>query len=209
MTYQLGLSLPHRFAAIAPVEGGLLRGHTPPVGLGGSWERAGSLAVLDVHGLWDETIPTHGNLSSDGWYYTALSEAPRQLPGGELTVMGRYADYNGCPPLRGRRPSRWEGLEVALARLPVAQKDKLACVDWGAACHLAAAADGGGDGGDDGRLASSSSPSVATPAYTAQQIGMVTCTWDGGHWLPTWAADIAVDFFLQHPKTWPPDSEGL
>ena len=60
-SYQLALSMPHVFAAVAPVAGGILKGFaTPPMGPASG---LGYIGVLDIHGWYDPWVPandTHG-----------------------------------------------------------------------------------------------------------------------------------------------------
>ena len=66
MTYQLGVDLAHRLAAIAPQFGSFHRG----------WNAAPStgVPVLDLHGSADTTVPGNISLSGDGYYYTTTKE---------------------------------------------------------------------------------------------------------------------------------------
>merc|ERR1719253_2170389 len=66
MTYQLGVNLGTRLAAIAPQFGSVMRGFNmiPSVGV----------PVIDLHGVNDRIVPANESLSSDGYYYTPLEE---------------------------------------------------------------------------------------------------------------------------------------
>jgi len=66
MTYQLGVDLSSRLAAIAPQFGSFHRGFNlaPSVGV----------PVIDLHGTRDTTVPANVSLSGDGYYYTTTHE---------------------------------------------------------------------------------------------------------------------------------------
>eukprot|EP01050_Picozoa_sp_SAG11_P026915 SAG11_NODE_6620_length_1278_cov_0.933842_1_plen_137_part_10 len=110
IAYQLGLSMPGVFAALAPAFGGLLKGFGEEVP-GDGW-----IPILDIHGWYDPWVPandTHGcrtglepgcigggdgyawpegeeaedgwAKSDDGWYYTPVD-----------ILLGRFAAHSGC-----------------------------------------------------------------------------------------------------------------
>lgn len=81
MTYEVGLRLGHRFAAIAPGGGTPFVGHNeaPQV------SRNGAVSVIDLHGTTDRTCPANSTTSSDGWNYTPVDE-----------VMQVWAKAHGC-----------------------------------------------------------------------------------------------------------------
>jgi len=66
MTYQLGVDLASRLAAIAPQFGSFHKGYNlaPTVGV----------PVIDLHGNSDTTVPANVSLSADGYYYTPTHE---------------------------------------------------------------------------------------------------------------------------------------
>jgi len=66
MTYQLGVDLASRLAAIAPQFGSFHKGFAmaPLVGV----------PVIDTHGNKDTTVPGGVSLSGDGYYYTTTDE---------------------------------------------------------------------------------------------------------------------------------------
>mmetsp|Transcript_63219 Transcript_63219/g.165767 ORF Transcript_63219/g.165767 Transcript_63219/m.165767 type:complete len:488 (+) Transcript_63219:1-1464(+) len=65
--YQLGVSMAHRLAAIAPVAGSFMKGFVQAPSI--------PLPVMDVHGFFDTSVPPNGtSTSSDGYFYTELSE---------------------------------------------------------------------------------------------------------------------------------------
>jgi hypothetical protein len=66
MTYQLGVALARRLAAIAPQFGSFHRGFC--------MSPSETVPVLDLHGSRDKTVPANVSLSSDGYYYTTTKE---------------------------------------------------------------------------------------------------------------------------------------
>ena len=96
-TYQLGVDLSHRLAAISPEFGSFHRGFAmlPKVGM----------PVLDLHGAADTTVPANVSLSADGYYYTTTHEifhGTAQTPGGWMGV-------NGCKGAAVHWPTKWDG----------------------------------------------------------------------------------------------------
>jgi len=83
MTYQLGVDLASRLAAIAPQFGSFHRGFNmvPLVGV----------PVLDIHGRSDTTVPANVSLSGDGYYYTPTHE----IFNGNKYSKG-WKEANGC-----------------------------------------------------------------------------------------------------------------
>lgn len=83
MTYQLGVDLGARLAAIAPQFGSFHKGFNmaPSVGV----------PVLDIHGRSDTTVPANVSLSGDGYYYTPTEE----IFWGNKYSTG-WANANGC-----------------------------------------------------------------------------------------------------------------
>eukprot|EP01043_Picozoa_sp_COSAG02_P014007 COSAG02_NODE_569_length_20206_cov_5.631223_10_plen_372_part_00 len=74
LVYTLAQELPHRFAAMAPMAASVHLGHAQPPKL--SRSEAGSLAILDLHGVADDAIPggeavvSPGSATTDGtWWY--------------------------------------------------------------------------------------------------------------------------------------------
>jgi len=66
MTYQVGVDLASRVAAIAPQFGSFHRGFklAPPV----------AVPVMDIHGRSDTVVPANVSLSGDGYYYTPTAQ---------------------------------------------------------------------------------------------------------------------------------------
>lgn len=62
MAYQIGVDMASRVAAVFPQFASFHRGF--------NLAPAEGVAVADLHGWWDDTIPANHSLSSDGWYYT-------------------------------------------------------------------------------------------------------------------------------------------
>merc|ERR1719440_528576 len=87
MTYQLGVDLGARLAAIAPQFGSFHRGFNmvPSVGV----------PVIDLHGRSDTTVPGNVSLSADGYYYTVTSEI---FDGNKYSKGWKAA--NGCSGAR-------------------------------------------------------------------------------------------------------------
>merc|ERR1719401_482543 len=98
MTYQLGVDLAHRLAAIAPQFGSFHRGFNmaPPVGV----------PVLDIHGKSDTTVPANVSLSGDGYYYTPT----REIFGGNAYSKG-WKNANGCSGPSRHYPTRYDGIK--------------------------------------------------------------------------------------------------
>lgn len=67
-THRLGCSLAHRFAAIAPVSGTLLKGYNcaPPAGT--------KLSMMHIYGKRDRLVPFDGKASYDGYFYTPVAD---------------------------------------------------------------------------------------------------------------------------------------
>jgi polyhydroxybutyrate depolymerase len=83
MTYQLGVDMHQRLAAISPEFGSFHKGF--------SMSPATGVPVIDLHGSKDTTVPANVSLSGDGWYYTTTA----QIFGGDSYSYGwKYA--NGC-----------------------------------------------------------------------------------------------------------------
>lgn len=84
-TYQLGVSLSDRLAAIAPIAGSFQLGYAqaPPM----------PVPVMDIHGTEDTSIPANGTLSSDGYYYTKT-----------VDIAANWSVANGCS---GAELSQW------------------------------------------------------------------------------------------------------
>lgn len=105
-SWQLGMSLASRFAAIAPIGG------TPLVGFLGAPDLSGGhrIPIMDVHGQRDVTCPPFGGESAydsvfwdcEGFLYTAASEGTQRFaeahncPGGDVVKQTPYDDYVTC-----------------------------------------------------------------------------------------------------------------
>lgn len=106
MTYQVGVDMANRLAAIAPQFGSFHRGYAlaPAVGL----------PVIDIHGTQDTTVPANVSLSGDGYYYTTTEE----IFGGGKYSSG-WMKSNGCTGSESHYPTEYDGI------------DKLYCVSMG------------------------------------------------------------------------------
>merc|ERR1719223_1435525 len=96
MTYHVGAALPERWAAIAPQFGSFHRGYllSPSTGV----------AILDVHGTRDKTVPANTSLSADGYYYTTVQEI---FDGNEYA--GGWKQANGCTGPTSHYPTKYDG----------------------------------------------------------------------------------------------------
>lgn len=97
MTYQIGVDMATRVAAIAPQFGSFHRGFNlaPLVGV----------PVLDLHGFFDTTVPANVSLAADGWYYTVLSEI---LGGNEFSTGWKTS--NACFGPSAHYPTSFDGI---------------------------------------------------------------------------------------------------
>jgi poly(3-hydroxybutyrate) depolymerase/CubicO group peptidase (beta-lactamase class C family) len=66
--HRLGCTLPHRFAAIAPVAGTLARGFSCAP------SRVTPISIMNIWGSRDDYVAEDGSVSSDGYLYTAATE---------------------------------------------------------------------------------------------------------------------------------------
>jgi len=119
--FELGQRVPHRFAALASVAGGAHPGfaHAPRT----PRSEAGSLAVLDLHGKDDDSIPggpadpqggAKGWTSDGTWFYEPTA-----------TLLGAFGRWQGCV----HDPAWGEDWASAVD----AGSDALSCADWGSA----------------------------------------------------------------------------
>lgn len=106
MTYQLGVDLSSRLAAIAPQFGSFMRGFraAPTTGV----------PVIDIHGSRDTTVPANVSLAGNGYYYTTNAE----IFDGDQHSPGWKA-ANGCSGKSSHYPTKYDGF------------DKLWCVSEG------------------------------------------------------------------------------
>jgi len=95
-TYQLGVDLASRLAAIVPQFGSFHRGWnlSPSVGV----------PVLDLHGSKDTTVPGNVSLSGDGYYYTTTAEI---FEGNSYSTGWKKS--NGCTGSSFHYPTRFDG----------------------------------------------------------------------------------------------------
>jgi poly(3-hydroxybutyrate) depolymerase len=98
MTYQLGVDLASRLAAIAPQFGSFHRGFAmaPLVGV----------PVIDTHGTKDTTVPGNVSLSGDGYYYTTTDEI---FNGGKYSTGWKKA--NGCSGSSSTYTTAYDGIQ--------------------------------------------------------------------------------------------------
>lgn len=66
VVHRLGCDLADRFAAVAPVAGALANGF--------NCAPSGRLALMQIHGRADTTVPYNGSKSSDGYFYESVRE---------------------------------------------------------------------------------------------------------------------------------------
>jgi len=97
MVHHLARMLSHKFAAVAPVYG------LPLVGF--SELPSTRLPILQIHDRSDDTIPSEGGVSSDGWMYESLA-----------TVLAGWGDALGCSYSRRMVAVKtpWDGGKVRL-----------------------------------------------------------------------------------------------
>jgi len=95
-TYQLGVDLAKRLAAITPEFGSFHRGFAMAPGE--------SVPVLDLHGSKDTTVPANVSLSADGYYYTTTDEI---FNGGAYSTGWKAA--NGCDGPGYHWKTQWDG----------------------------------------------------------------------------------------------------
>lgn len=92
-TYQLGVSLADRLAAIAPVAGSFHEGVPMP--------------LLDVHGFEDEIVPANRSVSNDGYFYTTTGQ-----------IFEAWRKANGCEDGEGpARVQHWPTEQDGVAQL--------------------------------------------------------------------------------------------
>jgi len=98
MTYQLGVDLASRLAAIAPQFGSFHKGFAmaPLVGV----------PVIDTHGNKDTTVPGGVSLSGDGYYYTTTDEI---FNGGKYSSGWKKA--NGCSGSSSTYKTKYDGIK--------------------------------------------------------------------------------------------------
>jgi len=95
-TYQLGVDLASRLAAIVPQFGSFHRGF--------AMAPAVPVPVLDLHGSKDTTVPANVSLSADGYYYTTTAE----IFGGSPYSDG-WKSANGCYPSPSQYVTKLDG----------------------------------------------------------------------------------------------------
>jgi len=98
MTYQLGVDLSHRLAAIAPQFGSFMRGFNMAPDNG--------VPVIDIHGFHDTTVPANVSLSSEGYYYTPTAE----IFGGNKYSLG-WKVSNNCSGPDSHYKTRYDGVK--------------------------------------------------------------------------------------------------
>jgi polyhydroxybutyrate depolymerase len=195
-SYQVALSMPHVFAAVAPVAGGILRGFaTPPSGP----VTGGYIGVLDIHGWFDPWVPandTHSGMSgagydwpdgsededsiaqsNDGWYYTPVDQ-----------LMQLFARYNGCDT------SSWtnsDSLQEVAGELSWPRRE----TDW--------------DGNNNLYCVSTDDDTCNGPG---KGVRVMRCSWEGGHSWPSdcssrrgcsgvpWGSELVWQFLAQHAR---------
>lgn len=96
MTYQLGVDMASRLAAIVPEFGSFHEGF--------ALSPSSSVPILEFHGTKDTTVPANVSLSGDGYYYTTVEEI---YYGGKLAEGWRKA--NGCSGSPAHYPTSFDG----------------------------------------------------------------------------------------------------
>ena len=96
MTYQLGVTLGDRLAAIAPQFGSFAQGFAAAP--------KSAVPVLDLHGSNDDTVPANYSLAGNGYYYTPVEEI---FHGGKYS--GGWMKANGCDGKPGLWPTKYDG----------------------------------------------------------------------------------------------------
>jgi len=95
-TYQLGVDLSSRLAAIAPQFGSFHRGF--------AMAPSTHVPVIDLHGTRDTTVPGNVSLSGDGYYYTTTAEI---FGGGKYSKGWKRA--NSCTSKLTHWPTKYDG----------------------------------------------------------------------------------------------------
>jgi len=95
-TYQLGVDLHSRLAAIAPQFGSFHRGF--------AMAPASPVPVVDLHGTKDTTVPGNVSLSGDGYYYTTTAEI---FDGGKYSAG--WKSSNNCDNQASHWPTKYDG----------------------------------------------------------------------------------------------------
>merc|ERR1719265_2063306 len=96
MTYQLGVDMASRLAAITPEFGSFHRGFNLAPATG--------VPVMDLHGSQDTTVPANVSLSGDGYFYTTVAE----IFGGNSYSKG-WKSSNGCTGKAFHYPTQYDG----------------------------------------------------------------------------------------------------
>eukprot|EP00401_Gymnodinium_catenatum_P006284 CAMPEP_0117468618 /NCGR_PEP_ID=MMETSP0784-20121206/6270_1 /TAXON_ID=39447 /ORGANISM="" /LENGTH=539 /DNA_ID=CAMNT_0005262635 /DNA_START=137 /DNA_END=1756 /DNA_ORIENTATION=+ len=96
MTYQLGVDMSSRLAAVVPEFGSFhfQFAESPKSGV----------AILEFHGRADTTVPANVSLSGDGYYYTTVQDI---YYGGEFSAGWRAS--NGCSGSTSHYPTSFDG----------------------------------------------------------------------------------------------------
>lgn len=114
MTLRLGCSLPHRFAAIAPIIGQLAPGYVcgPDV----------DLPMMHLFGGEDDTVRFNGTAGSDGFIYTTAAET--------AAVWAQAMNCKSGPTKWQNRYSQSAGLEcTAYSGCPIDDHEIVSCID--------------------------------------------------------------------------------
>ena len=113
-TYQLGVVLHERLAAISPEFGSFHRGF--------AMAPLSKVPVLDLHGSHDTTVPANVSLSADGYYYTTVKEI---FDGGAYS--GGWKKANGCKEKASHWPTQWDGTRDFYCVSECADDDVVRC----------------------------------------------------------------------------------
>lgn len=98
MTYQLGVDLADRLAAIVPQFGSFQKGFAmaPSVGV----------PIMDIHGTSDTTVPANVSLSGDGYYYTTTHD----IFNGDAYSVG-WKKANSCTGPASHYKTKYDGIQ--------------------------------------------------------------------------------------------------
>jgi len=98
MTYQLGVDLSARLAAIAPQFGSFHKGFC--------MSPQHPVPVIDIHGTRDTTVPANVSLAGNGYYYTTTAE----IFGGGAYCKG-WKSSNMCKEKLSHYITQWDGIK--------------------------------------------------------------------------------------------------
>lgn len=96
-TYQLGVDMASRLAAVVPEFGSFQLGHNEAPKTG--------VPILEFHGTKDTTVPANKSASGDGYFYTTVQDI---YYGGKYNSKG-WRSSNGCSGSPSHYPTSYDG----------------------------------------------------------------------------------------------------